>query len=295
MPDESSGGMFGNANCTVERGVSRLSCGVVAVLVSGVVAWGPVSAQPAPAPPLAARAARVFDVAGSGDAQVLRAERVLRMPGTSRERARLPVGSRVGAATTRRVQAPGGLHDVVLWEVERPTEADGGFGDAAAVLAVFPVDGLEPTDVAEVKADRETSLGESLVPLGAAQAFTVRNAHHNAGQPYLETSLFHIHGGRLRRIARVFTLGESSGCERAFEETVSFTTRDEGQPLPTVIATVVLVQAPRSTHDSCGDAPRPRERRRTFRQTYRWDPRKAAYVDAGGTLAQLDAFNDSRF
>lgn len=265
------------------------------VLASLVAAGGPGSAQPAPSSSVAARAARVFHVGGGADAQVLRTEMVLRMPGTSRERARLPAGSRVGEATTRRVQAQGRAHDVVLWDIERPAEADGGFGDAAAVLAVFPADGLEPTDVVEVKTDRDTAIGESLVPLGTAQAFTLRNAHHNAGQPYLETALFHIHGGRLRRIARVFTLGDLSGCERAFEETVSFATRDEGQPLPAVIATVVLVQAPTHTHDTCGDGPRPRERRRTFQQTYRWDPRKAAYLDAGGTLAQLDAFNESRF
>lgn len=223
-------------------------------------------------------------------------EKVLRLPGTSRERARLPAGTTLRLATTLQVQEAGRLHEVQLWAGQRPGgESDGGFGGEVAVLAVFAAGQAAPIDVAEVKTDRFTGFPSApLLKLTAADdAFVLHNTHHNAGQPYTAASLFHLRQGRLRRIAEVDLLGELSGCAKAFDESLEWLTEPDMATLPIVVARVTLVHAPRASTGGC-EGRRPAERREVFEGRWRWDSAKGQYRDQGGTLERLDRWNDSR-
>jgi hypothetical protein len=217
------------------------------------------------------------------------------MPGTTRERALLPAGTHLSSPRTRTVRAAGATYLVVLWDAERPSDdAAGGFGDGAAVLAVFPEGSRTPTDVAEVKTDQLTFFGdEPFVALGPDEGFTIVNHHANAGQPYTDTGLFHVHHGRLRRIAAVLTLSTLSGCAAAFRESLRWRTEPTGGEYPRIVATVDLVRAPAEDQEGC-DGPRAGERREHFDDTFEWDAAKQAYVRRGGTLDRLARWNESR-
>ena len=94
----------------------------------------------------------------------MREARRLRLPGTSRERADLPAGTRLRLAAAHRVRENGRPHDVMLWHGDRPESAEGGgFQDEVAVLAVFRAGEAAPIDVAEVKTDRMTYFAEPAV------------------------------------------------------------------------------------------------------------------------------------
>lgn len=250
------------------------------------------------AAPADERAAQAF---GAGQAApeggwTLARDKQLRLPGTSRERARLPAGTTLRLAATLQVKEGGRLHDVQLWQGQRPgSESDGGFGDEVAVLAVFAAGQAAPIDVAEVKTDRFTGFPSApLIKLTAADdAFVLHNTHHNAGQPYTSVSLFHLRQGRLRRIAVVDLLGELSGCARAFDERLEWLTEPDMAPLPIVVARVTLVHAPRASTGGC-EGHRPVERREVFEDRWRWDSAKGQYLRQGGTLDRLDRWNDSR-
>lgn len=245
-----------------------------------------------------ARTRRVFPGAQpDGDAHWrLTREQALRIPGTRQERSIVIPGTRVSLSRALVVRAQGRRFDVLLWEGSRPEGSrDGGFMDEVAVLGVFPAGGTDPTDVAEVKSDRLTYFGaHPVLALGSGDdAFTLVNHHANAGQPYVDTALFHLREGRLRRIAQVLTMDEMSGCANAFREQLSWRTRAEGTGLPTVLATVELVRAPREFQESCGPRRAP-ERRERFEDAYRWDAVRDRYVRAAGTMGRLDRWNEAR-
>ncbi|BCS33111.1 hypothetical protein TBR22_A23370 [Luteitalea sp. TBR-22] len=265
-----------------------IACVLIGALLSGV----PVSADP---PQADARARRVFRLATIGDPLVLAHDAVLRLPGTSRERALAPAGSRLEDLQRTTVRSPDGPVDLLLWSVRRGEEAAGGFGDEVAVLAAFPAGQEAPTDVVEVKLDRFTAFGElPWLSIGTGDAFAIRNTHHNAGQPYLIEALFHVVGGRIRRIAEVQTLGESSGCGNAFTETLTWHARPGKGPWATVVARVDLVRAPADAQTDC-EPPHPPERRTRYEGTFAWDATARRYRPAGGTLDQLAAWNEKRF
>lgn len=234
--------------------------------------------------------------AGPEGSWTLTREKVLRLPGTSRERARLPAGTTMRPVRTLQVKEAGRAHEVQLWEGTRPSgDSDGGFGDEVAVLATFAAGQSAPIDVAEVKTDRFTGFPDTPVfkLTVADDAFVVHNTHANAGQPYTEASLFHLRNGRLRRIAVVDLLGEMSGCAQAFDEVLEWRTEPDMAPLPIIVARVTLVHAPRGSTGGC-DGRIPAERREVFEDRFRWDSAKGQYVRQGGTLDRLARWNDSR-
>jgi hypothetical protein len=212
------------------------------------------------------------------------AEKVLRQPGT-RERVTLPAGARLGPVEAFRVRGDGRTCLVTLWTVAAET----GFpGDTATVLAVFPEGAGDPTDVASVQTDVFCDTGTAgLLAIGPDDAFVIRNHHSNSNQSYLETGLFHIVDGRLRRIASVFTLDVRADCGHTFFETLAWgVARREGGAYPDITATVTL--SPRT------DCPggRPAVRARVFRETYRFDPAGRRYLPTGKGFGGLDAFNE---
>lgn len=244
------------------------------------------------------RVAQVFGAgaAGPDGAWTLSREKVLRRPGTRRERTVLPAGTTVRLSQALAVNEGGRPHDVLLWDARLPDAgADGGFNGEAAVLAVFAAGHAAPIDVAEVKADRFTSFPDRpLLKLSALDdAFAVHNTHANAGQPYTSASLFHLRQGRLRRIAEIDLLGELSGCARAFDEVLDWRTEPAMAPLPVIVARVTLTHAPRASTAGC-EGRRPPERRETFEERWRWDAARGQYVSVGGTLQRLQRWNDSR-
>lgn len=275
---------------------------VSALLVAAGSGWTAEAAGAAPASPPAladARARQVFGALQRGDDSewTMRDSRRLRLPGTSRERADLPAGTRLRLAAVHTVRERGTGHELMLWHGERPDgEADGGFLEQVAVLAVFRRGDPAPIDVAEVKTDRQTYFAHPAVkPLGPDDdLFEIVNHHANAGQPYAEHSLYHLRQGRLRRIAQVDLLGELSGCAKAFEQWLRWRTEpDADRPLPRIVAEVELVHAPADMTEDCH--PRPRSRSERFQASFRWDPTGDRYrQEPGGTLDRLARWNDQR-
>lgn len=224
---------------------------------------------------------------------VLAGDKLLRMPGTSKRRASLPEGTQLGTPSALLVRSEGRRFHVLLWEGFRPESSeDGGFGEAVAVLAVFPEGSSEPSDVAEVKSDRETWLGKSgLVNLGAEDGFVVANTHHNSNQGYLIATLFHLRDGRLRQIATAFTLSNNAGCRGSFDENLRWRTEPDGDGPPRVIAEVELIHNPKDATDSCEGGRAPKPRSETFADSYRWDAAKSRYLREKGNSAQLEKWN----
>jgi len=165
------------------------------------------------------------------DKLVLADDKVLRMPGTTKQRAELPEGTALDAPWfPLTIRSQGKIFTVLHWEGERPDSSssdNGGSGTSVAVVAVFPQGNIEPTDVAEVKQDRDTMLGE-VIKLGDEDAFVVRSTHGNSGQFYMLSDLFHLRDGRLRRIATgIFTLTNHCCCADSFGEDLSWRTEPE--------------------------------------------------------------------
>ncbi len=107
-------------------------------------------------------------------------------------------------------------------------------------------------------------------------------------------ALYHLRGGRLRRIVQVDLLGEFSGCAKAFEQTIAWRTEpDATQPLPRNVAEVTVQLAPRVHTMEC--RPRPPARKQVYSARYRWDAAADRYrAEPGGTLDKLEAWNESR-
>jgi len=229
---------------------------------------------------------------GQGEVSTV-AEKVLRRLGT-RQRTVLSEGTRLTGFEVQRVRGDGRRYLVLRWDAEPP---DGDMG--ASVVAVFPEGSAEPQDVADVQDDRFSSFGSrALLPLGPDDGFTVLNAHHNSNQGYLETLLFHIHEGRLRQIATVFTLRVRGACEHSFDEALAWRTVPEaGTVYPKVVATVTLTRGP-DKEESEGCPTRTRKRtQETFSGSWRWDKAKQRYVADGSTqsLERLQKFNQKSF
>ena len=295
---------------TGSRHLARLFCALSALLVAVAAAWlcaPPVrAAAPTgfelPAALISARAQQVFGpLQHDSDGTAMREARRLRLPGTSRERADLPAGTCLRLAGAHRVRESGRPHDVMLWHGDRPEAAEGGapgggFGDQVAVLAVFRAGDAAPIDVAEVQTDRMTYFAEPAVRALGAQddLFDLVNHHANASQPYAEHSLYHLRGGRLRRIVQVDLLGRFGGCAKAFEQTIAWRTEpDAAQPLPRIVAEVTVHLAPRAHTTEC--RPRPPARQQHYNARYRWDAAADRYrAEPGGTLDKLARWNEFR-
>lgn len=213
-------------------------------------------------------------------AVVLTRDLVLRMPGTSKDRADLPKGTQLNRVKAIKLRSQGKVYEVELWGGIRPEESnEGGWGNTVAVLAVIPEGAKAPTDVAEVKLDRETYLDEHLLSLGEDEAFQIFNTHLNTGEEFNITSLFHLRDGRLRRIAEIFTKGERAiNCAESFTESLHWELDTKGDGMPNIVAHVEKVIAPKNvTNEDCPKR-KIKERRLHSRTTYRWDGSKERYV-----------------
>jgi len=226
------------------------------------------------------------------DKLILAKDKLLRMPGTNKQRAELPEDTALDSPSIPlTIRSQGKTFTLMHWEGQRPEgSAKGGWGEGVAVVAVFPQGSIEPTDVAEVKQDRDTALGE-VINLGEEDAIVVRNTHGNSGQFYTLTDLFHLREGRLRRIATgIFTLTANCCCVKAFDESLAWRTEPDGANPQKIIATVTLTHAPKEFIDGCGSKIKPRTE--TFENRYRWDATSGQYRDEGGSFDRLGKWNE---
>ncbi len=222
------------------------------------------------------------------------AEKVLRRPGT-KERTVLPAGTRLNSIEVIRVRGDERRYIVLFCSAQtEETEVPGG---GAAILVVFPEGSAEAQDVAEVKSDLFCSIDTNpVLPIGPDDAFTVTNSHHNSSQGYLDTTLYHVHGGRLQRVAEVFTFRFNGPCKESFDETPAWTTeKDPDSPYPKVVATVTLTMG--IGEDEGGDCPKSKKgfRKQVFSQTCRWNKAKNFYVSEGKGFDALNRFNEKHF
>lgn len=211
-------------------------------------------------------------------------EKILRQPGT-RERVTLPAGAKLGPVEAFRARGDGRAYLVTLWTVAAAT---GYPGDSATVLALFPEGQAEPTDVVSVQTDVFCDAGDGkILAIGPDDAFHIRNHHSNSNQSYLDTGLFHIVDGRLRRIAGVFTLDVRTDCAHTFFEVLRWRVEPQaGRTYPNVVATVTL--SPRSDCPG-GKTALPS---RVFAETYRFDAARKSFLPNGKGFGGLDAFNE---
>jgi len=221
-------------------------------------------------------------------------EKVLRVPG-SRERTVLPEGTRFTSFKAIRVRGDGRRYLVMFWDTESYTGAPD-FG--ASIIAIFPEGSPEPLDIANVRSADYCSLGK-ILSLGPVDAFTIDNSHSNSSQSYLYTDLFHIHDGRLQRIASVPMLSVQAGCENSFDETLTWRTEllDAGSPYLKIVATVTLIKRPGDYERDSGNCPKSKKswRKEVFWETYRWNNVKKRYVGPIKPFERLKRFNEKNF
>ncbi|MHB8138120.1 MAG: hypothetical protein ACYDGO_06985 [Smithellaceae bacterium] len=220
-------------------------------------------------------------------------EKALRVPG-SKERTVLPEGTRFTSFKAIRVRGDGRRYLVMFWDTESNAGAPN-FG--ASVIAIFAEDSAEPLDVANVKSTDFCSLGNRL-SLGPDDAFTIDNSHSNSSQSYFHTDMFHIHDGRIKRIASVPMLSIQAGCEDSFDETLTWRTEpDAGSPYLKVVATVTLIKRPGEYERDSGNCPKSKKswRKEVFMETYRWNNAKKQYVGPIKPFERLKRFNEKNF
>lgn len=231
----------------------------------------------------------VFPGAGLDEesgALVTARDKVLRQSGT-RERVTLPGLTRVTEVEAFPVRGEGRRYLVTLWDAAASV---GHPGETSRILAIFPEGAGEPTDVVSVQTDSfcDTNDGK-LLPLGPDDAFFIRNQHNNSNQSYLDTGLFHVVDGRLRRVAEVFTLEVRLDCPHTFFETLSWRVLPgAGGGRPGVAASVRV--SPRTDCPGGKTYVRPRD----YGETYRWDPARRQYQSTGKPFEALDKFNTER-
>jgi hypothetical protein len=225
---------------------------------------------------------------------VTASDKVLRRPG-SKERTTVPAESGLESFEAIWVRGDGRRYLVMFWTAK--TEATEVPGHDACILAVFPQGSAEPQDVAEVKTDMFCTLGQDPLPsLGPDDAFSVLNHHSNSNQSYLDTTLFHIHQGRLRVAASVFTLSVRGLCQDSFQEALTWRGEPrDGSPYPRLLATVTLTSGPQGDERSGCPQGQRANRQKVFTGVFAWDKAKERYLAQGKGLEALDRFNQDRF
>ena len=214
-------------------------------------------------------------------------EKNLRQPGV-KQRAVLPENTPISGVRVMTVRGEGKPYLVTLWTADASV---GHPGDTSVILAIFPEGAKEPTDVVSVQTDVfcDNDDGKRL-ELGPDEGFFIRNHHNNSNQSYLDTGLFHVIDGRLRRIASVFTLDVRLDCSSSFFERLSWrTTASPSGQRPDVAAAVAVSPDP--------DCPggKTAVRRQTFAEIYRYDPARKQYRPRGQGFAGLNRFNEKQF
>jgi hypothetical protein len=169
------------------------------------------------------------------------------------------------------------------------------FPGEAMLVAVFDA-GPRPRllDVVDVQEDRESDVawGEPTSNIGPrARAIVAVSSHHNSSQNYESQTMLYVHDGRLKVAASLSLLSWRS-CEEEVTEEASFRVRPRrGSPFGDVVATVEVTRRQARDCDLAGS----RASVRRYRELYSWRGPKAGYVDAGGTIGEVDKLNEANY
>jgi hypothetical protein len=167
------------------------------------------------------------------------------------------------------------------------------FPGEAMLVAVFDAT-PKLLDVVDVQEDRESDVawGEPTSNIGPrARAIVAVSSHHNSSQNYESQTMLYVHDGRLKVAASLSLLSWRS-CEEEVTEEASFRVRPRrGSPFGDVVATVEVTRRQARDCDLAGS----RASVRRYGELYRWRGPKAGYVDAGGTIGEVDRLNEANY
>lgn len=206
------------------------------------------------------------------------------------ERTVVPEGSPVSSVEAVWARGDGKRYVVLLIGVKSDEIPVPGGG--ATLLAAFPEGSAEPQDVADVKEDVFCSFDEpATIALGPDDGVLVSSSHHNSSQGYQQSALYHVKGGRLRKVDSIFTLRARGACGSSFEEELTWKAQPEkGTPYPTVVASVTLTPTKAEPEEQCEGTENPIGPE-TFSAIYRFDDATGRYELAGGNMEKLERFN----
>lgn len=202
----------------------------------------------------------------------------------------LPAKTQITEFYGKQIQSDGQKYLVTLWNAQSENENSPGGG--AAILAVFSDKGDEPLDLIDVKTDISASLSERPpLVLGKNEIFMLNNGHSNAGENYLDSSLFRIHQGKLQKIDSIFTYYRLDPCESFSEALAWKAAKTSKSAYPSFTATVTLDK--KSEHNKDADCPRKKASlHRVFSKTYHWNASKLRYEGNNKEFDELQKFNE---
>jgi hypothetical protein len=202
----------------------------------------------------------------------------------------IPAKTQITEFYGKQIQSDGQKYLVTLWNAQDSNDDSPGGG--AAILAVFSDKGDKPLDFINVKTDISASLSERApLVVGKNEIFMLNNGHFNAGENYLDSSLFHIHQGKLQKIDSIFTYSTLGLCESIAETLNWKATKAPSSAYPPFTVTVTLERKSQHSKDaSC--ARKKASSRRIFSKTYHWDAKKLRYEGNNKEFSQLQKFNE---
>ena len=203
----------------------------------------------------------------------------------------LPAKTQITEFYGKQVQSDGQQYLVTLWNAQ-DVDQDSSPGGGAAILAVFSKEGDKPLDFVNVKTDISASLSEQApLVLGKNEVFLLNNSHFNAGENYLDSSLFHIHQGKLQKIDSIFTFSSLGLCESSNEALTLNAEKSPQSAYPSFTATVTLdKKSAHSKDESCRKTKA--SAHRVFSKTYHWNPKKQRYEGDNKEFKQLQRINE---
>lgn len=166
-----------------------------------------------------------------------------------------------------------------------------------ALLMVFDAAGTTPKllDAGFVGIDKDTAFSEHpLIALGPGDdAIVTYSEHFNSNQTYAGWMVSVLDGRRLAMVTAEHLLSER-GCGYERDETPAFTTRAvPGSRYRELDVTVT--EAVTHNDEDCGDDKVPRISKHVYRDSWRWDARKGAFVQHLGGVDRLEKRNEARF
>ena len=162
------------------------------------------------------------------------------------------------------------------------------------LLALFDLTG-EPKllDVVEVGRDRLTGFADKpLVSLGhGSDLIRIDSDHFNSNEDFVDTELILVRNDHFQLVETIFTF-DVKACAFKVTELVNVTTLpDPGNAYERIVLAVTEKVELQDDAEGCGEAKVPRPSVRTFRATYRWHPRRRAFVATSSNLHRLDEEN----
>lgn len=157
---------------------------------------------------------------------------------------------------------------------------------SVSLLALFDMT-AEPRllDVMDIGLDRETFFMEPLsfatLNNGVGLVF-IRNAHHNAGEEFVQSSILALWGGKMHEVDTIGSVSWDAGVAK-IRTTVSL------GPVPNAVAfDAIAVIEVEGCDDDCPESERAKlPRSQQLKVRYAWDAAKATFVAGSKAFAEL--------